>query len=177
MRKIVMAWSGAFLLAAGNAMAQDTAPSDAQIAAIVVTANQVDVDAGKFAEQKASNNVVKSFARQMVADHSASNKSVNQLASKLKLKPEENATSKSLRTGGDETMSKLKTLSGAEFDKAYIDSEIVFHQKVLDSIDKTLTPNARNEELKALLMKTRPVVASHLEHAKQIQSSTGKKTP
>lgn len=175
MEKIVMAWAAALLLAAGKVMAQDAAPSDAQIAAIVVAANQVDVDAGRFAEQKAGNNVVKSFARQMVADHTASNKSVSELAEKLKLKPEESATSASLKSGGAETMARLKGLSGPEFDKAYIDSEVAFHQKVLDAIDKTLTPHARNEALKALLMKTRPAIAAHLEHARQIQSSMGKK--
>jgi putative membrane protein len=36
-------------------------------------------------------------------------------------------------------------------------------------IDNTLLPNAKNEELKALLVKVRAAVASHLEHAEKIQ--------
>jgi len=46
---------------------------------------------------------------------------------------------------------------------------------VLDAVDKTLIPNAKNEELKALLVKVRPAIAAHLDHAKMLQSSLGAK--
>ena len=62
-----------------------------------------------------------------------------------------------------------------EFDRAYVDNEVAYHQQVLDAIDKVLIPNAQNGELKGLLTKTRPVIAEHLAHAKQIQGSLGKK--
>ncbi len=42
------------------------APNDAQTASIVVTANQVDIDAGKLGESKGHAAGVKAFARQMV---------------------------------------------------------------------------------------------------------------
>ena len=48
---------------------------------------------------------------------------------------------------------------------------MAYHQAVLDAIDKTLIPNAKNAELKALLEQTRPAIAAHLDHAKQIQAS------
>ena len=44
---------------------------------------------------------------------------------------------------------------------------------MLDAVDKTLIPNAKNEELKALLVKVRPAFVAHLEHAKMLQSSMG----
>jgi putative membrane protein len=65
-------------------------------------------------------------------------------------------------------------LKGAAVDKAYIDHEVAYHQAVLDAVDKTLIPNAKNEELKALLVKVRPAFVAHLEHAKQVQASLGK---
>ena len=61
----------------------------------------------------------------------------------------------------------------AAFDKAYIDHEVAYHQQVLDAVDKTLIPGAKNEELKALLVKVRPAFVAHLEHAKMIQASIG----
>ena len=67
-----------------------------------------------------------------------------------------------------------KALSGAAFDKAYIDYEVVYHQQVLDAIDKTLVPSASNAELKALIVKVRPAFVAHLEHAKSLQASLGK---
>lgn len=154
-----------------TAWAQSAAPSDAQIAAIVVTANNVDIDAGKLALKKSKNAEVKKFAKRMVTDHTGVNKQVIALVKKLKVKPEDSDTSKGLKTGGDENVTKLKGLKGADFDKAYIDNEVTYHQAVLDAIDKTLIPNAQNAELKALLEKVRPAIDAHLQHAKTVQSA------
>ena len=125
--------------------AQDATPTDPQIAAIVVAANQVDIDAGKLAKSKTHSKAVKDFAQLMITDHT----SVNQSAA------------------------KLKTLKCAAFDKAYAEHEVAYHQQVLDAIDKTLIPSAKNEELKALLVKVRPTIAEHLDHARELQSKLG----
>src|SRR5690349_953007 len=78
------------------AMAADpqAMPTDPQIAAIVVTANTVDVDAGKMAKTQTKNPEVKKFAEQMITDHSSVNKSATDLVTKLKVKPEPSDTSK-----------------------------------------------------------------------------------
>jgi putative membrane protein len=165
--------TAAFALAASAALAAG-GPTDPQIAAIVVAANQVDIDAGKLAESKSTNKEVKEFAKRMVTDHSGVNKQAVALVTKLKVKPEENDTSKSLKAGGDENLKKLKGLKGAEFDKAYVDHEVTYHQAVLDALDKTLIPNASNAELKDLLVKVRPAFVAHLEHAKHLQGSLKK---
>ena len=155
-------------LVAGSALAQG-GPSDPQIAGIVVTANQIDIDAGKLAKARSKNKEVQAFADQMVTDHTAVNKQASALASKLKVKPEDSDTSKSLKQGAQKNMANLKKLNGAAFDKAYIDHEVAYHQAVLDAIDKTLIPSAKNEELKGLIVKVRPAIAAHLDHAKMIQ--------
>ena len=145
--------------------------TDAQIAHIVVTANQVDIDAGKVAASMASNPEVKKFGEQMVTDHTGVNKAAVDLATKLKVTPADNPTSQSLKAGGEKNVANLKGLKGAAFDKAYIDHEVAYHQAVLDAVDKTLIPGASNAELKTLLVKVRPAFVAHLEHAKKIQSS------
>jgi len=173
MKRIVTAL--AVLAFAGVAGAQEGAPNDAQIAHIVVTANQVDIDAGKLAESKASNSDVKQFGETMVRDHEAVNKQATDLAKKLNVKPEDNATSRSLAQGGRDNLAHLKALKkGGEFDRAYVDHEVAYHQAVIDALDKTLIPNAKNAELKDLLVKTRPAFVAHLDHAKMIQSKLGK---
>jgi putative membrane protein len=163
--------AGALLVPVAGAYAQSV--TDAQIASIVVTANQVDIDAGKLAKSMASNTEVKKFADQMITDHTGVNKSAVDLVKKLKVTPEDNPTSQSLKAGGEKNLSNLKTLKGAAFDKAYIDNEVAYHQAVLDAVDKTLIPSASNAELKALLVKVRPAFVAHLEHAKHIQSTVG----
>lgn len=149
--------------------------NDAQIAAIVVTANQVDVDAGTLAAEKASNADVRTFARLMVTDHTGVNKAAIALATRLKVTPEDNPTSRALKEGGDTNLAALKKLAGAAFDKAYIDHEVAYHQQVLDALDTVLIPGARNAELKALLVKVRPAFVAHLEHAKHQQAALGKR--
>lgn len=167
--------AAAFLAAAVlPAYAEDAGPSDPQIAAIVVTANQVDVDAGKLAKARAHSNDVKKFAEQMITDHTAVNKQATDLAKKLKVTPEASDTSRSLQKGGDDNIASLKKLKGTAFDKAYVDHEVAYHQAVLDAIDKTLVPSADNAELKDLMVKVRPAFVAHLEHAKMLQSQLGK---
>jgi len=73
------------------------APTDPQIASIVVTANTVDIDAGKLAVSKGSNKDVKAFAQQMITDHTGVNKQAVDLVTKLKVTPEDNATAMSLK--------------------------------------------------------------------------------
>jgi putative membrane protein len=147
--------------------------NDAQIAAIVVTANQVDVDAGKLAGQRANNAEVRKFAEQMVRDHEGVNTQATALAKRLALTPQENDTSKALKAGGDKTLARLRTLSGPAFDTAYVDHEIAYHAQVLEALDTTLVPGASNAELKALLVKVRPAFVAHLEHAKRLKASLG----
>jgi putative membrane protein len=157
--------------AASATFASAQAIDDAQIASIVVTANQVDIDAGTLASAKAHGADVKAFGRQMVADHGGVNKQATELVMKLRVTPEDNPTSQSLKRGGDDNLQNLRSLKGAAFDKAYIDHEVAYHQAVLEAVDKTLIPNAKNEELKALLVKVRPAFVAHLAHAKQVQAS------
>ena len=172
MKMSVALVAGLLLVPAAGAYAQ--AVDDAEIASIVLTANQVDIDAGKLASSMASNPEVKKFGEQMVTDHTGVNKQAVDLVTKLKVTPKDNPTSTSLKEGGAANVASLKKLKGAAFDKAYIDHEVAYHQQVLDALDKTLIPNASNAELKALLVKVRPAFVAHLDHAKMVQSSLSK---
>jgi putative membrane protein len=107
--------------------------TDAQIASIVVTANQVDIDAGKLAVSTSKNTAVKSFGQLMVTDHAGVNKAAVDLVTKLHVTPQDNPTSQALKSGGDVNLAHLKSLKGTEFDKAYVDHEVAYHQQVLDA--------------------------------------------
>ena len=174
MKQVPLALAAAALFAATSIAYAQGGPNDAQIAAIVVTANQVDIDAGKLAESKGKHKDVRAFGKMMVTDHTGVNKAAKDLVTKLKVKPEDNPTAESLKKGGQENVGHLKTLKGDAFDKAYIEHEVAYHQQVIDAMDKTLIPSAQNAELKALLVKVRPAFVAHLDHAKQVQSELGK---
>lgn len=145
--------------------------SDAQIAAIVVAANQVDIDAGQLAMKKSKNPEVKKFAERMVTDHTAVNKSAVDLVTKLKVTPEETDASKGLTSGGADARAKLEKLEGDAFDKAYVDNEVAYHEAVIGVLNSQLIPSATNQELEDALVGVKPAFDAHLQHAKQIQSA------
>jgi putative membrane protein len=145
--------------------------SDAQIAAIVVAANQVDIDAGQLAIKKAKSPEVKKFAERMVTDHSAVNKSAVDLVTKLKVTPEESDASKGLTSGGVDARGKLDKLEGDAFDRAYVDNEVAYHEAVIGVLKSQLIPAASNAELKSALVGAQPAFEAHLEHAKKIQQA------
>jgi putative membrane protein len=150
--------------------------TDAQIAAIVVAANTVDIEASKLAQSKTKNKKVREFADKMVRDHSAVNQAAVALVTKLGVTPEENDTSRGLIASGVKAREDMSKLKGKAFDKAYIDNEVAYHRLVVNAVDNTLIPNAQNAELKATLVKYRPAFAEHLQHAEELQASmSGKK--
>jgi putative membrane protein len=156
-----------------TAKGADPAITDANIGAIVLAANQIDIDYGNIALAKSKNKKVRDFAQRMVTDHSAVQKSVIDLAGKLKLTPEENATSKSLKDKAIQITAKLNSLDGRAFDKFYIDNEVAYHKQVLDAVQTVLIPNAKNAELKSALVGAHALFLKHFEHAKQIQANNG----
>jgi putative membrane protein len=164
----------ALACAGAAALAQTPGPTDPQIAAIVVAANQADIDAGKLAETQAQSKDVQAFAQRMVADHTSVNQTAVNLVHKLGVTPAASPTSDSLQQGGAANLANLKPLQGAPFDRAYIDHEVAYHEQVIDALDKTLIPSAQNAELKALLVKVRPAFVAHLDHAKRVQASLAK---
>jgi putative membrane protein len=157
----------AFLYA--GSFAQDPPKlSDPEIAHVGVTANQIDVNYGKLCLEKSKNKDVRHFAETMIKDHEGVIKQASDLAAKLGVTPLDNAMSKSLMAGEATTMKKLKALSGAAFDKAYIDNEVAYHKAVINAVKTVLIPQTQNAELKNLFVTISPVLDSHLAHAEMV---------
>src|SRR6187551_1208505 len=87
--------AAALCLLSGAAFAQAKL-TDPQIAHIAYTAGQIDVTAAKQALKKSKNKEVRAFADNMVRDHTAVNKQALALVKKLKVKPQDNDTSRAL---------------------------------------------------------------------------------
>jgi putative membrane protein len=146
-------------------------PTDANIAAICVAANQTEIDTSRVALATTPNSDVKKFAQDMVDDHTSALKKANDVVDKLKLIPEEETTARSTRSDATAFQGKLKGARGAELDRIYVDHEVKVHQKLLDTIDKTLIPNVQNSDVKDLLQSQRSMVSNHLDKARQLQST------
>ena len=148
---------------------------DPQIATVALTAHQIDVDRGNLALRHTKNDEVKQFADQMVQDHQAGITEAMNLAKRLGVKPEQSDTSKSMKKDANAVTARLKKEKGAAFDKDYIDTEVKYHEAVIDAVKNTLVPGAQNDDLKRLLQTAIPTLEGHLQHAKMVQTQLGKK--
>ena len=156
-------------LLSGAAFAQQKL-SDPQIAHIAYTAGQIDIEAAKQALAKSKNKEVRAFAQDMERDHTAVNKQALALVKKLKVTPEDNATSQALSKQAADERAKLAKLSGAAFDKAYVDNEVAYHKTVNNALSTQLIPGASNAELKTLLETGLKIFQGHEQHAEHVAS-------
>jgi putative membrane protein len=104
----------------------------------------------------------------MVRDHTAVNKQALALLEKLKVKPEDNDTSKSLTEGAAKKRDELSKLSGTDFDKAYAQNEVAYHKTVNGALATVLIPNSKNGELKSLLETGLKLFTEHQQHAEHL---------
>ena len=155
-------------LATGIACAQGSKLNDAQIAHIAYTADQIDIQAAQQALEKSKNNEVRSFAQDMVRDHTAVNEKALASVKKLNVTPEDNSTSQTLSKQADAKSAELAKLNGAAYDKAYINNEVAYHKTVNDALQNTLIPGASNSELKGLLTTGLKIFQGHQQHAEQV---------
>ena len=159
----------ALVFASGAAWGQSPGrPTDPQIAHIAYTAGEIDIKAAQLALKKSKAKDIKDFAKDMVRDHKAVNQKALALVKKLKVKPEDNETSRALSKQADDQIKKLSSLQGAAFDKAYADNEVAYHRTVNDSLRTTLIPSASNPELKDLLSTGLKIFEGHQRHAEQL---------
>jgi putative membrane protein len=137
------------------------------IAGIVTTANEGEIQQGQAALTAASSADVREFAQMMVTDHTNALNAAKDAFTRNGITPADNDTTRNLKDSGQRTMTNLSSYRGAAFDRAYMQSQIDMHQWLLTNMDSVLIPSARGD-VRTLLETQRGAVASHLEHARQV---------
>lgn len=160
------------LAAAVSAPAFAEEINDAQIAHIAYTAGLIDIAAGKQALMKSKDANIRMFAEEMVRDHTAVNDQALALVKKLGVTPQDNPTSMSLSASAAMKLKDYEKLSGADFDRAYIQNEVAYHKAVNSAVAGTLIPNAKNGELKSLLQTGLKLFQEHEQHAEHMAAMT-----
>jgi putative membrane protein len=174
-KSLAVLFAGMFvstLMLPSSALAQHSLKlSDAEIASVAVTANQVDIDQAQIAKEKSKNADIQKFAQTMIADHQSVIDQAVALVKKLGVTPKDNDVSKKLLSDAGKTKASLRAKSGNDFDKAYIDNEVAYHKAVISTVQNVLIPQSQNAELKQLLQSVMPVLNTHLEHAQMVQKN------
>jgi len=167
---------------AGGAYAQDTTRSPAATSAQTAKVDRdtqeffekaavggiAEVQQGKLAAEKASSPEVKQFGQRMVDDHGKANEELMELASKHGVTLPADLDSKHKKT-----VDKLSKLSGAEFDRAYMDEMVRDHKEDVKLFEKQ-AQKGKNADVQQFAEKTLPTLQEHLQEAQQIQSTLKK---
>lgn len=140
---------------------------DPTIVAIFDAANTWDIQTGQLAMKKGSTKEVRDFGAMLAHDHTAVRQKGRDLAKKLGVTP---TPPKDFAMAKDHAaaMKKLESLSGKEFDKAFLQNEVDYHQAVIDAVTSTLLPALQNQEVKTLVTQVAPAFAAHRDAAKNL---------
>lgn len=150
----------------GAVSAMPVDKDDADFAVEAASGGMMEVELGKLAQERATNQRIKDFGAMMVKDHSAAGDKLKSIASAKNITLPAEMGDKQKKD-----MEDLSKKSGKDFDKAYMDMMLDDHKKDVkkfeDAADKCKDP-----DLKTFASTTLPTLRMHLDSAKAI---TGKK--
>lgn len=151
---------------AAPALASDPAHlSDTEIAHVAYVADNIDIRYAHLAMALSADDAVREFAQTMISDHTAVNAAALDLLAKLGAEAQDNFLSQKLNADADKIVDRLASLRGAEFDRAYAENELAYHQAVNELVENTFIPNIDNAEVKALFEQGLEIFKVHEHHA------------
>src|SRR5882757_4092266 len=127
-----------------------------------------EVELGKLAAEKASNEAVKQFAQKMVEDHSKAVDELKQVAGSQSVRVPDSLDSKHRSR-----IDKLSKLSGPDFDRAYVKDQLKDHQQDVREFQME-AQNGTDANVKSYAAKTLPTLQQHLEMAKNLNNQVKK---
>jgi predicted outer membrane protein len=141
---------------------QDTAT--ANIASVVRSANEGEIQQAKLALQRGRDAEVSSFAERMVDVHETSNDDLDQVLADLSIDQEPNRTAAALAADAIRGYTELNVARAGDFDREYMLLQVQMHAEVLQIADaaEELTPEAN---VRAFLTDLRITVEAHLDEA------------
>lgn len=140
---------------------------DATIVAIFDAANTTDIETGELGAKKGSTKAVRDFGAMLARDHKMVRQQGRDLAKKLGVTPTPPKDDNSAKDRAA-VIKRLNGLSGAEFDKAFLQNEVAFHDAVITAVQNTLLPAIQNAEVKDLVVKIAPAFVAHRDAAKHM---------
>ena len=144
--------------------------SDAQAAQKAYSGNLAEIQLAELARQKAQSEEVRELAAKIEEDHKKANQQLKSLEIGLNTKLEDK-----LEPKHEDLKQRLSRLSGEEFDREYIHSQVAEHQKVLGFYEREAA-NTQDDELRNYFRDTKPVISHHLEQSREVDTEVGEST-
>ncbi|MFN6481502.1 MULTISPECIES: DUF4142 domain-containing protein [unclassified Nostoc] len=133
-----------------------------------------EVRLGQLASQRGSSNGVKQFGQQMVQDHTQVNNQLKQLAAQKSI-----TLPTTIGRANQLAERRLSALSGAKFDREYINEMLRGHQKDVSAFQNE-AQKGQDPDVKAFAAQALPTLQEHLQQVRALAnpgSSTSSPTP
>jgi len=124
-----------------------------------------EIQLSRLALQKSTNTDVKNFAQKMINDHTQANLRISGLAQKSGL-----TLQTTLSPNRQSIADELSTLSGSDFDKAYMDVNVIVHKKDV-RLFRRQSEEGKNADVKSFAQNLLPTLSQHLEMAQSIDNA------
>lgn len=148
--------------------------ADVKVIAHLHHVNQMEITLAKDAQRQGTK-TVKDYASTLITDHTAVDKDLTAFAKAHQLTtiPADKPTTDADRQDDKDMtqqMARLKTLKGADFDKAYLNMMVSGHDKELTKIDVAISSTS-DPDLKSMLQNVKPVLQRHADQARDLMKS------
>src|ERR1700692_2649838 len=140
---------------------------DAHFAKEAAQGGMAEVKLGQLAQEKGSNDSVKSFGKRMVDDHSKAGDKLKEVASRKSITLPNDLSAKD-----QATYDRLAKLNGAAFDRAYARDMVKDHETDIAAFQKEASAG-KDESLKSFASETLPTLQDHLKQAKEMMKTVG----
>jgi putative membrane protein len=145
------------------------ATPDGEILGSFIAANQHEVEHSRIGSQQGSSQTIRDLAKGFARDHDDLVQRARELATKQSITATA-PTGDALALPHGQTVTALKAKSGVDFDRAYLQHEIEYHQALIKAINTDWLPKASNQELKTFLQQALPAWQSHLKGAQDVSA-------
>ena len=144
------------------------ASGDRKFVTEALKGGMAEVELGKLASEKASNDAVKQFGQRMVDDHGKAAEELKKIAQDKGVTPPAEMDGKHKRLHG-----RLSKLSGAEFDRAYMDEMVKDHRNDVKEFQREAS-RAKDPDVTGYASKTLPTLQEHLKQAETVRSQVSR---
>ena len=148
----------------------DNKEDDSEFLVAAAETDLMQIEIGKLAMSRSTDNNVKEFAKTLVADHTKSAEQMKPFAQRLNVTLPMSITEKGKENYND--LNDKKTAK--DFDEKFAELMVKGHDDAVSKMEKA-AENANDPEVKAWAAGMVPTLKAHLEHAKTLEDQVKNK--
>lgn len=143
--------------------------NDGEIGEVLDNVDDAEIAAGELVMERSQDPAVKDLAAGVVKEHKKANQDLGALLLRLNIPPRDSDLSRALSERAADNLERLESLEGTALDQAYLDGRVAMNRELLVALDQSLVPSAANQSIEEFVTALRPMLATHLQHARVLQ--------